>query len=460
MMEIREYPVTEGLKVKITVDKNPFQLKPEALFQMAARINKKRSFLFVSPVLGKHLPVNPSVSLLIGRALALVYSSQIDKYQSLIQEVLNDRARQSEFSFEAAALPQISLKRPVTIIGFCETATALGHAFFDSFASSARYIHTTREEIAGKQVLLAFEEEHSHATAHRVYGDDSQFFADDSEVILVDDEVTTGKTNLNIIRDILRAFPHKKQFTIVSILDWRNEANQQAFRDLEQELGIVIREVSLLKGQVEELGQPIGLTDESLLTESNSSSLLLQKPLQKKLPKFSMEQVFDSSKTEQPPYLKATGRFGLTSEQNQNEALAVIGQQLQAVRAGAGKCLVLGTGEFMYLPMKIASYMGSNVVFHTTTRSPILSRNEQGYPISQKRQFPSPEQPGATNYVYGVAEEKQYQDIFVFFERVVSREHLNELNRILGTVRGTKLYFVDLVSRSLYQSVIGSVLKR
>ena len=58
------------------------------------------------------------------------------------------------------------------IIGFCETATALGQAFYASFSSPAEYIHTTRE-ILGADItpLLAFEEEHSHATSHKVYAE-------------------------------------------------------------------------------------------------------------------------------------------------------------------------------------------------------------------------------------------------------------------------------------------------
>ena len=52
---------------------NPYHFQLDQLFQMATRINKKRSFLFVSKVLGKHLPVNPKIPLLIGSLLALRY---------------------------------------------------------------------------------------------------------------------------------------------------------------------------------------------------------------------------------------------------------------------------------------------------------------------------------------------------------------------------------------------------
>lgn len=457
MTEVKEYPVAQGLKVKITIEDNPFRIEPDSLFKMAARINKKRSFLFVSPVLGKHLPVNPSVSLLIGRALALVYSGQIEQYQEQIREVLNEPTMRKNFNIEHMKDAVITLDRPITVIGFCETATALGQAFFESFASPARYIHTTRKLI-DREAILSFEEEHSHATAHRVYAEDPDFFKDDTEVVLVDDEVTTGKTNLNIIRDIIRMFPQKKKFTIVSILDWRSRENQQAFRELEQELGIQINEVSLLKGTVEEIGRIEALKEDSLITDKESAAFMLQKPFKKKLPRlsYSLAPVEVGEKIEIPAYLTATGRFGLAERQYEEEQLIQIGAQLKSLRQ-EGSALVLGTGEFMYLPMRIASLMGENVLFHTTTRSPILSRIQLNYPIFNKREFPSPEQSGVTNYVYGIPREKGYQDIFVLFERIADRESLSELNRTLKTIQDAEIYFVDLASRAAYRSVIGGI---
>lgn len=52
---------------------NPYLLLPDQLFQMAARMNKRRGFLFVSTILGKHLPVLPAISLAGGCALAARY---------------------------------------------------------------------------------------------------------------------------------------------------------------------------------------------------------------------------------------------------------------------------------------------------------------------------------------------------------------------------------------------------
>ncbi|MBJ8193852.1 phosphoribosyltransferase domain-containing protein, partial [Bacillus cereus] len=61
---------------------------------------------------------------------------------------------------------------------------------------------------------------------------------------------------LNIIRDIQEHFP-RKQYVIASLLDWRTDSDEQAFTDLEAELGITITPLSLLKGKIEVQGVPI-----------------------------------------------------------------------------------------------------------------------------------------------------------------------------------------------------------
>ena len=45
----------------------------------------------------------------------------------------------------------------------------------------------------------------------------------------------------------------------------------------------------------------------------------------------------------------------------------------------------------MYVPMQIASNMGSDVYFQATTRSPIYQTNRESYTIHNKFAFDSPE---------------------------------------------------------------------
>jgi hypothetical protein len=71
------YNVLDDLTVEVNVLNNPYQFELEQLFQMATRINKKRSFLFVSKVLGKHLAVNPQIPLLVGSLLSMRYKEVV-----------------------------------------------------------------------------------------------------------------------------------------------------------------------------------------------------------------------------------------------------------------------------------------------------------------------------------------------------------------------------------------------
>ena len=66
-----------NMAIDIEVLENPLNLSIDDLFIMAARVNKKRGFLFVSKLLGKHLPLVPAQSLLTSGMLAIEYYEQI-----------------------------------------------------------------------------------------------------------------------------------------------------------------------------------------------------------------------------------------------------------------------------------------------------------------------------------------------------------------------------------------------
>ena len=56
----------------------------------------------------------------------------------------------------------------------------------------------------------------------------------------------------------------------------------------------------------------------------------------------------------------------------------------------------------MYVPMQIASQMGSDVYFQSTTRSPIYQTDKESYTIQQKFKFDSPENCGVINHLYNI----------------------------------------------------------
>lgn len=421
----------ENQKVSVTIKNNFFEFKPQTLFSLAARKNKKRGFLFVSNVLGKHVPVDPLVPLLAGAALAVQFLSEIHGVvhvdtQDIIQALKSneDTAKVYETVIKRSLF---TLPEETLFIGFAETATGLGHAAF-SLCDNAHYLHTTREQIPLLASELNFNEDHSHAVNHRCYPLDLELLRTPKTIILVDDEITTGNTALNIIRAIHCKFP-KTNYIVLSLLDWRTTEDCANFTKLEQQLCIKIHTISLLQGEIAVSGEPINepIDDVNHSFESDVFSGSNVFPELKFLDIRDVVSVFSEDSIgykNVSPYLKLTGRFGLSSSDNlEIPPLArKIGEELKNDRIGE-KTLCLGTGEFMYFPMIVSAYMGEGVSYHSTTRSPIYSFSKPHYAIQNGFAFVSPDELSITNYVYNVPLE-YYDEVYVFLEREVSHERL------------------------------------
>ena len=162
------------------------------------------------------------------------------KTESLIQYISNQNIDISKELNKAIPINQKTL-----VIGFAETATGLGMSVAASI-KNATYVTTTREEIPNIKKVFTFEEEHSHATTHKMYFDDFYKF---DQIILVDDEITTGNSMLNLIKALVK-FTNIKNFTILSILDWRNNDQKSEFHRIKRKLKIDIATYALISGQI------------------------------------------------------------------------------------------------------------------------------------------------------------------------------------------------------------------
>lgn len=424
------YNVLNNIKVHVEVRDNPYNLELDNLFQMAARINKKRSFLFVSTILGKHLSIKPAISLASGFALAARYMEILhNTFHPFQKEILNLISLEVDEIPEEVFHYQYPLQEEVLFIGFAETATALGHSMFQCF-QNAKYVHTTRESIPNLESVITFEEEHSHATSHRCYVDES-FFQNSNPIVLVDDEMTTGKTALNIIRSIQNKFP-REEYIIASLLDWRSNTNRRQFKQLEEELQIKIHVISLLEGSIHTTGQPLNISKTDIQIEETKLN-------------FKKHTLTCPTLSYTSNYIKYTGRFGISAyEQKHIHSFAQeAGRTLNRERIGK-RTLCLGTGEFMYIPMKIAAEMGENILYQSTTRSPIHPvSNDVNYAIHNHFSYPSPEDSTITNYFYNISPH-DYDEVFVFIERDLGEEALSPLLQQLQTV----IPFIHIVSFS------------
>lgn len=426
-------PLFKELNLTINIKENPYQIPLDSLFEVAARKNPKRSFLFVSKVLGKHLPVHPQIPKVIGLLLAHHYLLEIGEKSPLDGLLLADAIidnRLIELALNHSNRFNIGQSKKTLIIGFAETATGLGHAMFSAFSDNTEFIHTTREEISDLKSAFNFEEEHSHATSHLCFPLTKNYFDQFERIVLVDDEITTGKTSLNLIRAFNQHFPNK-EFVNVSILDWRNESQIEDFRKCEAELGIKISEVSILKGSIDCDNHPIVIEDTPLEeVKSDTEVDIFFHALQRNAVKCAIQQQYSL-------YDKRTGRFGLSCEDNKvGYSLDGYFNEKQTPIRKYKKTLCIGFGEYIYIPSQLASLLGNDVVYQSATRSPIYSLNEDYYPIKNMLSFKNPYNPTIQMYLYNIGV-RQYDEVVIFLENNIAADKLSELVTALSR-RGVK----------------------
>lgn len=435
---LHSFSILGDLEITIEVTNNPFHIPLDQLFQMAARMNKKRSFLFVSKVLGKHIPVRPHVTLLSGATLGLLY--QQFKGETLpvqIEQLLHafEAPEEAHTIYDLMKRNKMSVNEKTLFIGFAETATALGHSMFDMFDGDVSFLHTTRESIDYISSCIDFEEEHSHATAHRCYASDPSIFQQAETIILVDDEITTGKTALNIIHD-LHAKYGKTKYVVASLLDWRSKADILRFREIEEQLGVTIDCLSLVTGEITVTGTPI----ESSHTMSSQRTELSDTVIDY----LHLEDVFAKlpSSKQEVSYLAYTGRFGMTAEESQQLDVEVENAAafLRSYKQGKN-VLCMGTGEFMYVPMRVAAELGSDTWYQSSTRSPIHPNTSSHYAVKSAYRFASPEHEGVMNFMYNIPQ-GLYDEMFLFMEREVSEEQFAELRETLMTLAIPRVHVV------------------
>lgn len=190
--------------VEIELQRGVLSLQPndnshwkwQDLLGFAERINPKRAFLFVSKVLGRHIPVSPHI----------------------MRHAFTDLAK----------LVPGDLPEPVLVIGMAETAVGLGagvHQVLQQRYPEAIYVTTTRHPVHGAPLLARFLEEHSHAQDQLLYGSPDaelqQQILSSKSIVLVDDEASTGKTFVNLIHALQQAGLNQISHVVTATLaDW------------------------------------------------------------------------------------------------------------------------------------------------------------------------------------------------------------------------------------------------
>ncbi|MBQ2800212.1 MAG: phosphoribosyltransferase domain-containing protein [Lachnospiraceae bacterium] len=369
--------------------------------------NSKRSFLLVNPLQGKHIPAVPSQCL--------------ELFSTLAKQVFSEQ----KFDY-----------KHTLIIGFAETATAIGMGLAACAPFPAAYIQTTREHFEGKEFLY-FSEEHSHATDQMVIREFlDEHLTKDSHIIFAEDEVTTGKTIENFIRVLTKTYPdYHFSFSIASILNGMGEEKRNEL----QNQGIAIH--FLL---------PVPTFDyEKILSEySYENALRLRCAELTSCSSSSLtgrESISLPDATIYPGNYQNT-RLGVMAPKYQElcQQLSVkIFKEVGLAEFSGKRVLVLGTEELMYAGIYLGNYIenhtNNHTFFHATTRSPILPSSEETYPLHKRYQLTSFYEQNRTTYLYNL---DTYDLVLVLTDSTSNTTAMQELCQALALHHCNKIIHI------------------
>ena len=344
--------------------------------------NTKRGYLIVNPVQGKHIPVSPKISL----------------------SVFTDLSKLIEGKYKGER---------ILFIGFAETATAIGAQV--AISANMPYIQTTREIIPDVEYIF-FSEEHSHATEQKLVKTDlDKLIKNIDRIIFVEDEVSTGKTILNIINMIQKVYERKFSFSVLSIL------NGMASEDMEKYSGIDIEFLFLEKidrTHFEEIASEYKIKGNEYPPDTSFVDYSV----------VSISGHIDARRlVDSNLYLKACEDFANKIIKSQNIP-------------SNKKILVLGTEEFMYPAIFVGSKieeMGNIVKTHSTTRSPISIYSEENYPLHSRFELLSLYDSGRTTYIYNL----DYYDKILIITDSISKDKTG----IMSLINAVKKFSNDIV---------------
>lgn len=364
------------------------QYTEQDVLRLAKRYNNaKRNYLLVNPLQAKHIPVSPKTSL------------------EMMHELGNKVAK---------TYPNAKL-----VIGFAETATAIGAAVADCLSDDCIYICTTRETFDDAHKWVFFSEEHSHATEQRLCGDNlKEWISNSQQIIFVDDEISTGKTLVNIIKQLKIDYPDigSKEIIAASIINRLNENNMVQISNAGLKSIFLVKLPEHNYSEIVdkfEVNSARALVCEKLLkTEYNT--IPINTPIMDSRLGVNIREYFKNCDNVAIQVISAIGGELITNK----------------------RVLVLGTEECMMpaliLGRKIEDMeVAKSVSCHSTTRSPIGVNSSIDYPIQNGFRLRSFYENERETYIYNL---RSYDIVLVltdapFIDEIAAKELTSIMNQ-------------------------------
>lgn len=259
----------------------------------------------------------------------------------------------------AARIPA-DLPGPVLVVGLAETAVCLGQTVHEELRRATgrddvHFLHSTRQQL-DRPLLCRFEEPHSHASAHLIYRPD---LPEPRSLVMVDDEISTGTTLCNLAEALVAAWPRVEAIVVAALTDWSVGKGWQARMPRPASVA------ALLSGRLEwTQGETVAADAAFDLAAASLGHIAAHRNF---------------------------GRLGL--------AAPIAPEPATALPEVTGPLRIVGTGEFTYLPFRLAERLaeaGHDVVLQATSRSPA----RLGAAMAHKLCFSDNYRTGVPNYLY------------------------------------------------------------
>lgn len=357
------------------------------------RNNSKRDFVFVNSRQGKYTPTDPY------QVVALV--------EELTAKVVDSIRAEAER--RGVCIDDLQ----VALIGFAETATGIAHLMWDALdrtgVKCCFFGCTTRKAGVpdGADFVIDFEESHSHAVDQRFYGLSS---VKPDVVVILDDELTTGNTVEKLVNG-LAEFWCTKKWILASFLNWMPENAKKTKKEQ------ICCEVSRKE---KDCALTCDLEFVSLHTGSIGSHYDLKGPFEEARDLTKMEcgsrvKSCVEELTLSRNAWKACSRLNPTKEECDDcveELQNRVAPLIDSLSPGS-RVLILGTEEFMGIPMALAKKLAdrryerlglteddvksltqqghlSGVFFQASTRGPVWLSKYSGYLLRNGVMLDSP----------------------------------------------------------------------